>query len=193
MQKCQIVSACIDFSLPYDTELNVFVFWTIVEQNSFVTGKCDWHVSSFFNILQWINYLVNANYFCLFIIILISCSQKVLKLASPHLQWSVCCVGNKCTFSKLIFNGWIGVINPFSLNSRNPGCCMSNKAAAACPIRMTQTHWVEDFQENVRPATNLNWLDESQQLFTDGCQLSLSPMVMHLLFKKDRFVGKKRQ
>lgn len=94
---------------------------------------------------------------------------------------------------KLVFNGWIGRINPFSLNSQNPGCCMSNKAAAACPIRMTQTHRVEDFQENVRPASNLNWLDEFQQLFTDGCQLSPSPTVMHWLPKVACFFVEKRK
>lgn len=35
---------------------------------------------------------------------------------------------------------------------------------------MTQSQQVEDFQEKVRPAPNLNRLDEFQQLFADGCQ-----------------------
>lgn len=60
---------------------------------------------------------------------------------------------------------------------------MSNKAAAACPIQMTQTHHVEVFQENVRRASNLSWLAEFQQLFAEGCQLSPTLMVVHWLLK----------
>lgn len=35
---------------------------------------------------------------------------------------------------RLLFNERIDGINPSSLNSQNPACCLSDKAASACPI-----------------------------------------------------------